>query len=858
MGMALLKKFRRDTSPLRIPEALAEGVSYGSGGLVWGHAVVPGRAVDEENLQTIFQAVADGANDLRRLIPAGAEFKFRSMWGWHSPEDYVREEARANMPQARLAHIELGANRIAEQRYPQRMLLLSVRFDDGSGDGADPALVSAVKRTLGTSTKKRDATAALSLTMKKVRAWQERMRESSFRTRPATPQELAWALSRDVRRVVDWVPAGDLIGPGQLSRLISAQMINNSDHLVSVTEHGERFLRMLTCSENGFPATEMELPGGEWLKDLNIVTQQEVDDDETDETAPIELSIHGRNLTQMSSITRIRKALALTKEQDREASRGMAGEAPDTVFESGLALRHRLEEVQNGNVGMIEDAPVWIVEAKSLKQLDARTDALIARYGGKGITIWAPPNIQDLLWKESVLGERRRVSEFVQFRPFSTLVGAWFHAGSEVGERRGPYLGGNIGSTPGPFRSRLTDAQLTREAITTVFLGCTGSGKSTSVSLYCLAEAAYGAWVSLLDLKGDLEGAADAAEFLGIPVTRVSRDDHASGSMCPFRFIKNNPREAASYVVDNLSMLVGGKNRDTRTDEALIRGAALAVAERPDPNTRSTAAVIDQLVASDNPAARGLGVELRDIAATGPLARSVLGAPDLDAKGLPTTPGFIYMGFKDLRWPGKDTARDDWTPSQRLSMMTAQAAIAYLTYMSSEVRGIPKVIALTELHRLTRYDFGRAFINDIARTGSALATSLLLDTQACAELLSIDGLVDQVNQVHAFRVTTDNEADAQAIMLGLQPEEQRIRNRQKAWGKGQCLTRDRAGRIAPVQFDYLCKEFEVFLDTSQHRNDDEDDSNTDPAPDTAAGDVHATVFTTKPVPAPDPDMEPSR
>ena len=851
MAIKLLQKFKRNTSPLQVPEALAEGVSHGPSG-TWAWVLIPGRATDEQNTSTIFQMTADGANDLRRLIPAGAEFHFKIQWGRWSGDDYLREETRPNMPEQRLMHVELGANRITEQRYARRMVLLGVQMDDGTSSAGDPGYVVAAKRALGTSTKKRDATAALAATMKKVQAWHERMRESSFQARPATPQELSWALSRDIRRSVDWVPAGDLIGPGQLSRLMAAQMANNKDHLEASTENGQRFLRMVTCSETGFPATEMELPGGEWLKDLNIVSQEI--DDETDESAPVEVSIRGRNITQLAAVTRLRKALALTKEQEREASRGLAGEAPDTVYESGLALRRRLEEVQNGNIGMIEDAPVWIVEAKSLEQLDARTEALIARYGARGITVWAPPHIQDLLWKETVLGDTRRVAEFTQFRPISTLVGAWFHGGSEVGERRGPYLGGNVGSTPGPFRSRLSDAQRTRQAITTAFLGMTGSGKSTGVCLYCIAEAAYGSWVGLVDYKGDLAGSATAAEFLGIPVTRLSTSRQASGSMCSFRFIQNDPIKAASYAIDNLIMLVGGKNRDTRRDEALIRNAALAIAALPDPDARSTAAVIDYLANSDEPDSRRLGVELRDIA-TDPLARAVVGRPDPNAPSLPTTPGFIYLGFDDLRWPGRETARDDWNPGHRLSMMVAQAGIAYLTYMSSEVKGIPKVIALTELHRLTRYDFGRGFISDIARTGSALDTNLLLDTQACAELVSIDGLVDQINQVHAFRVGSDSEADAQAILLGLEPEE-KIRVRQKSWGQGQCLTKDRAGRIAPVQFDYLCAEIQDALKTQAVRDEDSE-QHVDAVPD-SDGDVHPTVFTTKEIPTPEPDLEPSR
>lgn len=823
----LFQQFRRNESPLKVPTALADGITTGPGG-TWAWVLIPPRATDELNSSTIFRMTTEGSNDLRRLIPVGCEFHFKVQWGRWSGEDYQHEELHPGMPEGTRRYIELGASRIEQNRFARRMVLLGVRMDEEQ-PGVRAAASSTAGRVLGTTTAVQDASAALAGTVKRIRAWHERMKASSFEARPATAQELSWSLRRDLRRTVDWVPSTSVVDAGQVARLRATQVIPHAHHVEVTTDNGPRFLRMITPGGNGFPTSDLELPGGEWLKHLNVVRQDI--DEESDETAPVEVSIRGRNVTAKDASKRLRDALALAKEQDREARRGLAEEAPDAVTESAMVLRTRLREVSQGLVGMIEDSPVWIIEAPTVDQLDARTSALIDYYGGMGINLWAPDHIQDLLWKEAVIGDTRRVSEFAQFRPMSTLVGAWFHGGSEVGARRGPYLAGNIGSTPGPFRNRLSDAQLTREAVTTVFLGQTGSGKSTGVMLSCIGEAALGGWVLLADYKGDLGGAATACELFGIPVTRVSTSQQASGSMCPFRFI-DDPETAMSYAIDNLTMLVGGGNRDRV--EVFIRRAALLVARRPRAADRSTWEIIKALAEDDDPAAQILGVELRDLASD-PLARPVVGPTDESAPYLPTTPGFIYMAFDDLRWPGRSTPQSLWKPGNRLSMMVAQAGLAYATYMSSRVKGLPKVIALTELHRLTRYDFGRDFVGDIARTGSALDTNLLLDTQACAELLDIDGLVDQVSQVHAFRVETDAEADAQAVLLGLEPE-QSIRDRQKSWGKGQCLTRDRARRVAPIQFDYMSAQIQEALRTTPERDEEREVTVYD-----TDSDVHPTV-----------------
>jgi len=66
-------------------------------------------------------------------------------------------------------------------------------------------------------------------------------------------------------------------------------------------------------------------------------------------------------------------------------------------------------------------------------------------------------------------------------------------------------------------------------------------------------------------------------------------------------------------------------------------------------------------------------------------------------------------------------------------------------------------------------------------------------------------------------VKSNAEADAQAELLGL-PRSDALRLRQKGHGQGQCLTRDRYGRVAPIAWDYLCEEIQVALDTTPKRD----------------------------------------
>lgn len=808
----VVSRFRRNGDPVRPPTALADGMSHGPDG-TWAWVVLPSRSTDEQNTATLVQMTADAAGDLRRLIPPGYDFHFKIQWGRWSGQDYLDKEWRPDLTPGGQRYVELGADRIDTLAFPKRLVLLGVRMD--VEDPSTTAKLTAVaRRGLGTTTTVQSAEAALGQVLKRIRGFHERMAGSSFRAVPATTQELTWSLRHDLRRTVDWVPATATANAGQIARLKSTQVVPDSHHVEITTDVGTRYLRLVIPTETGFPESELELPGSEWLRTLNIVGTD--DDDPLNPAAPVEVSIRGRNVPQLEAAKRLREALALTKEQERAAAEGIAEVVPDTVTHAKDVLRQRLREVQTGALGMVEDTPCWIVEADDLDTLDRREKALVDFYGGLGISVWAPPNIQDLLWKETILGDKRRVTEFTQFRPVSTLVGGWFHGGSELGTVHGSYLAANIGSTPSPFTNRLSDAQLSRKKITSIFLGGSGSGKSTAVMLAVIPEVVVvGSWVGFLDIKGDCGGVAEVCELFGAPVTRISTKDQAAGAMCPFRFVAD-PAAAASMAVDNLMLMLPPIK--AHQAESHLRRAANQVAARPNRDDRSTAAIIDVLTDSADLFTIDIAATLAELAKD-PLARPVAGAPQLPVRSLPTTPGLVYIKLEDLRWPGSNTPQAAWKPGHRLTAMLVQALFNYMDYMAAQVKGIPKVLALTELHRMP-FDFADDLVGNIARSGSALDTDLLLDTQACAELLRIEGLADQVSNAYCFGVDTDDEADAQARFLGLEPEAT-IRARQKGWSQGQCLARvDK--QVGPIHFDYLDVAIQDLLKTNPVRSRDTD------------------------------------
>ena len=804
----LFRSASPQVAPLSTPSAIAPGLTAGPAG-VWAWCLLPTQSTDAIGTAALIALTHTGASDLKQVLPRDVEFHIKVQWGSYSgQEHYEREAARwpGDLPAGVDAYLSAHAQRLDDLALPRRQILLGVRLDDAS------ARQTVKERVLASSDTTKTASARLQEYAALAAKWHARMAATSFHARPATVTELAWSLRRDMHRKVSWLPDGPLAGPAATARLRAGEVLVESDHVKVRTDDGARYLRCLTPTVLGFPSSGMELPGGEWLRDLLPL---EEDPDIT--LYPVEISVRGRAMSPASAHKRISTALKLLKEQGREAAAGVAEEPPEALLEARDALTARQADLSGNTTSMVQDNPVWIIEADDLDTLNYRTDQVIDQYAARQIELWPATNLQGELWRSTVLGDRLRVRDFEQFRPLSTLVGSWFHGGSSVGSESGPLLGYTTGSTPSPYRDRFSDAAVAGAPVTSAFLGRSGAGKSTALVLTVLAEARYGAWVFLLDMKGDLVGCVSAAEMFEIPTLALSADEVSSGSMCPFGYMP--PEEARGAVLDLLLMAL----RRSMTDlaEPVVRRAVMTVSQYPNPTDRSTHAVIELLANSrDDAAARSLGHEFRDLA-TDRMFAPIAGEPAAQRQTLPTSAGLVYMAFPPSALPDRGSQREEWSPSERLAMTLLRASFRYGKYMSSRVSGIPKVIALPELHTITAHDIGRTMVKETALMGRAQDTLQLLDTQACVELAAIDGLADQLSTVLAFQVDQDEEAAAQAQLLG-RPADAEFVSGQKQLAKGECVVRDRERRFATVYFDRIAAEIAEAISTTPERDDRED------------------------------------
>ena len=822
--------FERITGPIAVPRVITDGVLV-TDDAVWSWALIPGSSTYLLEDDELGRATAEAAAALQTLLPAGAEYHLKVLWSTHTVDDYRSgwDSLRSVMAPGAADYIDMGAQRItrnsAEGYFRRRIVLLGVKWTSEDEESTLRRAGKIARRGLRTQAiTYREAHEQLEAVRPQINRWFDQASRGSLRGRRAAASLIAWAYAREIRRTVVETPDEDTLSGPVLVDLMHGEVDPTDSRTrthVAVTDSktgARRYVSILAPATNGFPPHELELPGGEWLEILT-------------DLPGVEASVRGVNHGQAGSIALIDHGRKITRSQAREAS-VQGTQVPLDVVDADDTLNIRRQEIQRRQDVMTTNHARWVVHAATAEELGDLVARVQERYTGV-VRLEVVPHVQDLLWRELLPGDRVRVPEFGQHQPLRTLAGSWFHGGSVVGDSTGPYIGANLGSTPQPVQAHIVsraETDLSRPT-TITFTGRSGSGKSTAVMLATLGALVEGAWALLADPKGDLRGMVTVADqLLGVPVQLVDvLDDTATGTMDPMRFCPTADL-ARSLTLD---ALLGALNADDRRRGETILEHAIDTVLRWPRDAWSAQRVINELRSTpverpDADLARELG-ETLTVRARQAHMRAVLGPLAATAQPLMTGRGLVYLGLAGLELPRHNPDPDKWTVAERCSMTTFRVALHYALHQSRNVRHLKKLVALTELHLVTGYPEGRAFVEWLARTGRALQTWLLLDTQAAADLAVLTGLIEQIVMSFAFQANGKAEQDAQAVLLHRPEPGPRLRTMQASLSTGDCIMLDRSGRVAPIHWDLMTAWLRDTLSTDATEDTEESQDGADTA-----------------------------
>jgi hypothetical protein len=413
------------------------------------------------------------------------------------------------------------------------------------------------------------------------------------------------------------------------------------------------------------------------------------------------------------------------------------------------------------------------------------------------------------------------VPDLGHVRESTAFFGSWFWGGASIGDATGPSIGYLTGSTPGLVRFDAAAGSALGDATTTLFLGRSGRGKTTAAMLGGLDSAFAGAWVPLLDLKGDAAGVSGVAAEYGVPTAVIEITAQFSGAADLLRVLPVD--DALLQAPSQLMLLLPPHLRGAA--EAPVMAATRAEIQSPDP---SSWGVIQRLCASESETTRTVGFALRDLVETG--LGSVVAGPPSGLSSLTTNPGLWVVQMPGLTLPSPESAPESWSPIERVGMACLRGCLAWMVRTTGrrEFRGRSKVVIVPEVHLLTKTPDGASFLDYIARVGRALGASLVLDTQDPASILKLPGLVEQITTLFAFSLRSREQVDSLLELLG-RPQTPAYQTLVRgintaANGKsirhGHCIMRDRWDEVATVQIDIPSQRVAELLRTTPESEHD--------------------------------------
>jgi hypothetical protein len=711
-------------------------------------------------------AEIDGVVNVAGSVLKDQDCHLKIVWSAIAGADYAASVEGHYRTGAFPEWVAMRAESIDELAMPQRHVLLGVtiaenqRHDTTQAERAAAAFFDIDQHRLKDTDLRRYAGIARKLGRE--------LRASRLHANVASAELLAWSISRDQHRDATAVPRHGHIVGAQLATLTRGRVEPFPDHVRIYDTRGDVVAYTAVLPVTDFPES-MQTPGeGEWLRTISEVTR--INDSATEwagaeEPVIIDASVRFRVVSRGESLKLAQTTLDLAKEQKRSAAKSSAGYVDDDTEDSEFVSGRLISDIKRDGLVLVRSHPRFVVSAATRDDLDSSVTAVVSHFAELGITVSRGADEQRELWLETLPGDQLRIDDLGHIMDGHGFFGSLFWGGSALTETAGPVIGQIVGTTPGLLRFDITAFSKRDQSTTVGVIGRSGMGKTTAMELLTLDAGMAGAWCMLTDFKGDTSGLVTAARELGIPSGLIQITGANSGALDLFAAL---PIEDAPAQVARQLSLVAPTDLASSAPR-LTLAAANIVAGTAAP---STWAVLEHLAASADTQARMLGEALKDTAQT-QLGRVLMGAQTGESV-LTTEPGIWVLQLPGLVLPSQSVSEDRWDPVQRVSLAAMRAITTHALFMSSNnrLRGLPKVIAVPEVHRMLKTSDGRDFLDQIARMGRAYGTALMLDTQDAQGIASHEGLVEQLAAVLGFQLQSPPEQDALAQLLGMLPGEE--------------------------------------------------------------------------------------
>ncbi len=428
------------------------------------------------------------------------------------------------------------------------------------------------------------------------------------------------------------------------------------------------------------------------------------------------------------------------------------------------------------------------------ESLERRVEACRRAYGE--VRLHRPLGGQLELFWQQLPAQRTRVAGYDDTLTPEQVAAMMPTAVHAAGSRRGFYLGHTLSGSRRPVLFNLREGSESDRNTAILSVGALGSGKTTLDQKLKYEAFLLGARVIDCDPKGDhrfhlLQEVAPHVEEI------VLRPDEAlRGMLDPLRVAPAHLRHeaAVSFLRDLLPA------RAQAAWETAIVGAVDRVLRCA--HTPTCGEVIKALRDGDEidvQVAKTLAVYARS-------GLTQLGFADVQ-RPLPAVGSrqVTYLPIRDLPAPEPGARRSEYSQAERVGEQLVRLIAMFAMHLMASERGRLKVFSFDEGWRLLSDPIGRTLLASLQRMGRSELAVPIISTQLVTDALVGEraSLENLLGATFVFGMRSEVEAGRALALLGLDPEDRRLRARLLEFEAGRCLFRDHRGRVEAIQVEVV-------------------------------------------------------
>ena len=514
---------------------------------------------------------------------------------------------------------------------------------------------------------------------------------------------------------------------------------------------------------------------------------------------PVDISINVEIVENKSALSFVRNKKKEMKDLDNNAWQG--NEDADNTVTDGLRAAEELEdELIATKDALYKASYVLRVSAPDLETLNDRVDALMEFYADSNIKLVRPFGDMLGLSGEFIPGSKRYINDYIQYVTADFFAGLGFGASRILGEEYGEYIGVDTATGRHVYIQPALAAQgvsgSVTNALSKIITGDLGTGKSMGTNQLAALTARFGGRVLILDPKSERGGWKEDLKPLGkeISIIELAEDEDGAGMLDPF-VIMRNISDAKKLAMDILTYLTGVSISDGDRFPELFE----AVDRVGKMEKRGLKLVIGELHKAGNLVAEKLARHIEGFA--GYSFAQLLFSDGSVAQSIRCDGDINIIQVQNLILPDRDTAPEDYTSTERLSIAAMMAISTFALDFIRSDRGVFKEVVVDEAWSLLGVAQGKALVWKLVRAGRAMNAAVDIVTQNTDDV--DEKMKNNLGLKFAFRSTDTTEVKKILAFFGLDAEDEANQKQIKNLENGECLFQDLYGRIGIVYMDVI-------------------------------------------------------